>query len=188
MPLSLQTEPLHRHLPHPESVARPIRSYPNNKILSGRVDTRSLLGANDPRVLGGVLHCNTTPERPIQLPVFDKSLHADEGDRSTHAVSIQAVIELFILEGWSIGFQPLDEDEHSQRYTDSLAKKASPSPAELDHSVESLFQINTYLSTVAQTLYPPFRILIQIRPESYDYVYAWRKEQEHAMIALRVRE
>lgn len=84
-----------------------------------------------------------------------------------------------------MGFQPLGPTELTRRYTHALSTHTFLRPAFLDHSLESLIQIDSYLSTAAQTLYPPFQVLIQIRPGSYDYVYEWRKEQEHAMVALR---
>jgi pantothenate kinase-related protein Tda10 len=100
-------------------------------------------------------------------------------------VPVTNPIDVFILEGWSMGFQPIGATELTRRYNDALSSHASPRPVFLDHSLESLIQVDSYLSTAAQTLYPPFQVLIQIRPESYDYVYEWREEQEHAMIARR---
>lgn len=159
--------------------------HPENGLLSGR----GLPGTHDlalaQTTLRQVLHCNSSPERWLELPIFDKSLHAGQGDRSNHTVSVAAPIDVFILEGWSMGFQPLGPDELARRYTSALDDQASTRLAFLDHSLESLLQVDNYLSTFSKTLYPPFQILIQIRPESYDYVYTWRKEQEHAMIAVR---
>lgn len=100
-------------------------------------------------------------------------------------------IDVFILEGWSMGFQPLGRAalttlyERAQSVQESESSTAATRPTFLSHSLESLLQVDAYLEAASEILYPPFSILVQIRPESYSYVYEWRRQQEHQMIASK---
>jgi D-glycerate 3-kinase len=136
-----------------------------------------------------VLECNRSDQR-LELPIFDKSQNGGKGDRSSSTVSIETPIDVFILEGWSMGFQPLGEDNLTRRYQAALSSQESThpnhlKPAFLSHSLQSLLHVDDYLSAASKILYPSFSLLIQIRPESYTYVYDWRRQQEHHMIATR---
>lgn len=88
-----------------------------------------------------------------------------------------------------MGFQALGRDELRRRYEHACSAHAQDAafqkPAFLSHSLESLLQVNEYLESAGAILYPPFSVLVQIRPESYSYVYAWRLQQEHQLIAAR---
>lgn len=44
-----------------------------------------------------------------------------------------------------------------------------------------MLQINNNLSAFAEKVHPNFDIHIAVRPESFDYVYNWRLQQEHHM-------
>ncbi|KAJ9101505.1 hypothetical protein QFC19_005158 [Naganishia cerealis] len=164
--------------------------HPQNALLSGR----GLPGTHDLELarttLDTIQKCNQGDTTRIELPIFDKSAFAGQGDRSTRTISIETPVDVFILEGWSMGFQALGRDELIRRYEqarsvyarqDSVLEK----PAFLSHSLESLLQVDEYLDSAGAILYPPFSLLIRIRPESYSYVYAWRKQQEHQLIAAR---
>jgi len=163
--------------------------HPDNRLLSGR----GLPGTHDldlaRSTLKSVLDCNRS-DRPLELPIFDKSRNQGKGDRSSSTVSVETPIDVFILEGWSMGFQPLGEDELTQRYQEALSSQEASGPehlksAFLSHSLQSLLQVDEYLAAASKVLYPPFSLLIEIRPESYTYVYDWRRQQEHHMIAAR---
>ena len=115
----------------------------------------------------------------VHLPIFDKSLCGGEGDRSTDTVSVQGPLDVFILEGWSMGFASLSEDEIRQRYETKTT--LSDTSYFLDHPLSSLLTLNSYLHDFAAQVYPPFETIVQIEPESYNYVFAWRLEQERNM-------
>ena len=163
--------------------------HPDNKLLAGR----GLPGTHDldlaRSTLNSVLECNRD-KRPLELPIFDKSQNGGKGDRSSSTVSVETPIDVFILEGWSMGFQPLGRDLITRRYQQASSSRETSDPdhlvpAFLSHSLQSLLQVDEYLAAASKVLYPPFSLLIQIRPESYTYVYDWRRQQEHHMIAAR---
>lgn len=87
-----------------------------------------------------------------------------------------------------MGFQPLGQAEISRRYDQALRTSEQPGatrPVFLSHSLESLIQVDEYLKVASEVLYPTFTVLILIRPQSYSYVYEWRRQQEHQMISAR---
>jgi pantothenate kinase-related protein Tda10 len=163
--------------------------HPQNGLLAGR----GLPGTHDldlaRNTLDAVLRCNQGTTARIELPIFDKSAFGGEGDRSRSTISIETPIDVFVLEGWSMGFQALRREELIQRYEEArsihVQHPASTPPTFLSHSLQSLIQVNEYLLTASDILYPPFSLLVQIRPESYAYVYAWRLQQERQLIATR---
>lgn len=165
------------------------RKHPQNRLLVGR----GLPGTHDLHfartTLDAIINCNHGTTDRIQLPIFDKSAFNGEGDRSALTISIETPIDVMILEGWSMGFQALGRDELCRKYEQvrllHTRGQISPPPAFLSHTLESLIQVNEYLLATSEILYPPFSLLIQIRPESYSYVYAWRLQQEHQLIATR---
>ncbi|KAJ9093837.1 hypothetical protein QFC21_006208 [Naganishia friedmannii] len=175
----------HKH----ESLLSLCQSHPNNGLLAGR----GLPGTHDLELarttLDAVINCNQRAVTHIELPVFDKSVFGGEGDRSSSTISIETPIDVFILEGWSMGFQALAQDELCRKYEQarsSLARDpSSPAPTFLSYSLESVQRVNEYLLAASEILYPPFSLLVQICPESYAYVYAWRLQQEHQLIAAR---
>ncbi|KAJ9114067.1 hypothetical protein QFC22_005887 [Naganishia vaughanmartiniae] len=170
-----------------ESLLALRQRHPYNDLLAGR----GLPGTHDLQLtrttLDAVLNCNraTNYHQRIQLPVFDKSLFGGQGDRSTLSISVETPVDVFILEGWSMGFQPLGRDELCRQYEQARSDTTSAPPAFLAHSLDSLMEVNDYLGATSAVLYPPFSLLIQIRPESYSYVHAWRLQQEHQLIAAR---
>lgn len=87
-----------------------------------------------------------------------------------------------------MGFQPLGKAEVCRRYDQALLACTQPGatkPVFLSHSLESILQVNEYLKSASTVLCPPFTVLIRIRPESYSYVYDWRRQQEHQLIAAK---
>jgi D-glycerate 3-kinase len=112
----------------------------------------------------------------VDLPVFDKSLHAGQGDRTPHPVRVDGgEVDIFVLEGWSLGFGPVDGETLRARH--AAAGIAST------HPLSSLEQINEKLAEVEKATRGVFDAHVRIRPPGGDYgvVYKWRLEQEHNM-------
>jgi D-glycerate 3-kinase len=157
----------------------------NANSSNGLLHGRGLPGTHDlilaKAVLNSIVHAKEGQE--IHLPIFDKSAFEGYGDRSVETIVISPPIDVFILEGWSIGFSPLGESELARRYEEALMGviegKIKIPPAFLDHTLESLIQIDNHLAQAASTLYPVFTVFVQIRPESHSFVYNWRLQQEH---------
>ena len=44
---------------------------------------------------------------PVYVPVYDKTAHNGKGDRSPEFVTIDEAVQVVIVEGWCIGFEPI---------------------------------------------------------------------------------
>lgn len=139
-------------------------------------------GTHDPElattVLAAVQSINQN-SATVNLPIFDKSLCGGEGDRSSDTVAVKGPLDVFILEGWSMGFAALAEDELKRRHDTKTS--LSDTSYFLDQPLSSLITLNNYLADFSAQVYPPIETIVQIEPESYNYVFSWRLEQEHNM-------
>jgi pantothenate kinase-related protein Tda10 len=147
--------------------------YPDNALLSGRGPP----GTHDAPFLSSTLSAIRNinqSSQPVALPIFDKSLNGGYGDRSSDTVPVQPPIDVFLLEGWSLGFEPTTSSTEL-----SSAHRAGRVASK--HPDSSITQINDNLAAFAQQVHTNFDVHVAVRPESYDYVYAWRLEQEHNM-------
>ena len=155
--------------------------YPKNPLLTGRGPPGTHDTALATRVLSEIQSINEGEGKKVSLPIFDKSLCNGLGDRSSETITVEGPLDVFFLEGWSMGFVPLDEEDLVSRCagevfdTDTMY---TPS-----HALQTLVDLNNELGDFAKEVYPPFESIIQIEPESYNYVFEWRLEQEHAMKA-----
>ncbi|OCF72031.1 actin cross-linking [Kwoniella mangroviensis CBS 8886] len=158
--------------------------HPDNSLLAGRgpPGTHDVLLATS--VIEKIKQINEAPNESVELPIFDKSLCGGEGDRSSETVKITGPIDVFILEGWSMGFSPLSSADLDSVYANP--KPASPQTSDTyftKHPMSSLQTLNAYLAEFSQAIYPNFQAFIQVEPLSFDYVFKWRLQQEHMMKA-----
>ncbi|WVQ98469.1 hypothetical protein IAU59_005595 [Kwoniella sp. CBS 9459] len=160
------------------------QQHPDNPLLAGRGPP----GTHDVELavatLQKVHRINESSSASVDLPIFDKSLCGGEGDRSSETVQVTGPIDVFILEGWSMGFNPLSASDLKQAYENP--KPASPETSDTyftKHPLSSLETLNKYLYELSTAIYGCFTCFIQVEPVSYDYVFAWRLEQEHNMKA-----
>lgn len=163
-------------------------SNPENKLLAGR----GLPGTHDVvlghKVLAEFKNINAQTEkaRTVQLPIFDKSLFAGEGDRSVETVTVMASLDVVLFEGWSVGFCPLSDEELEERYTDATQARNGTDPnipAFLHHSLKDLKTVNSLLRNTAEQLWGFFTVFIRLELASLSQIYYWRLEQEHAMMS-----
>lgn len=160
------------------------QQHPDNALLVGRGPPGTHDIALAVETIKNVNSINDSPGSTVELPVFDKSLCGGEGDRSADKVVISGPLDVFILEGWSMGFSPLSESDLKQIY--DQPKPASPLTSNTyfpNHPLSSLLTLNAYLADFSSSIYPSFTSFIQIEPKSYDYVFNWRLQQEHNMKA-----
>ncbi|OXB39193.1 actin cross-linking [Cryptococcus neoformans] len=177
----LSTDDLYKTHNGLKSVAQ---QHPDNALLVGRGPPGTHDIALAVETIKNVNSINDSPGSTVELPVFDKSLCGGEGDRSADKVVISGPLDVFILEGWSMGFSPLSESDLKQIY--DQPKPASPLTSKTyfpNHSLSSLLTLNAYLADFSSSIYPSFTSFIQIEPKSYDYVFNWRLQQEHNMKA-----
>jgi D-glycerate 3-kinase len=88
---------------HPGNPYLEHRGYPGtHDVALGRRTLESLrsLGGSDGDLRG-----------PVRVPVYDKSAHAGRGDRvpDDHWRDIRGPLDVVMLEGWMLGFEPVDE-------------------------------------------------------------------------------
>ncbi|SJX61919.1 uncharacterized protein SRS1_12903 [Sporisorium reilianum f. sp. reilianum] len=167
-----------------QNLRRVAEENPSNPLLSGRGQP----GTHDiqlgTQILDQVHSINAHPpngERAsIRLPVFDKSLFNGEGDRAplpATSPTVAAPLDVFILEGWSMGFSPITPAEVEAKR--NASKPGSPLQR---YTLDALQQINRNLAAYT-AWYAHFSVFLQIRPTDLNNVYVWRTQQEHAMKA-----
>ncbi|WVR06142.1 hypothetical protein IAU60_003172 [Kwoniella sp. DSM 27419] len=159
------------------------------RLAAAHPDVRLLAGRGQPGTHDLDLAVETlaavSRNQGVHLPVFDKSLCEGQGDRAAQTVRIDGPLDVFILEGWSMGFAPLSEDQLEQAYATQEPTTTTPTspgaPYFTQHSLDSLKVVNGYLEAVAKAIYPWFTVFVQIEPTTYQDVFKWRLQQEHAM-------
>ncbi|KAN0063904.1 hypothetical protein ACQY0O_003510 [Thecaphora frezii] len=158
--------------------------YPSNPLLSGRGQpgTHDIeLGLS---ILSRIHEINSHAppgSGSVLLPSFDKSLHSGLGDRVVFPkpedvpphLRVEKGLDVFVLEGWSLGFQPLTEEqvENKWKTTEGLQK----------YQLQALIQVNTFLKDYV-AWYDYVDCFLQIEPQSLGDVYKWRRQQEHQLI------
>lgn len=149
---------------------------PENALLAGRGPP----GTHDVTLLSETLarvkSLNADSETKVELPVFDKSLHDGKGDRSTRTIPIEGPVDVFILEGWSLGYSAISSEILEKRW-----KKGRTASS---HPWKTMEEINTNLYQFEKVIHPYFDAHIAIQPSSFDHVYRWRLQQEHHMKSL----
>ena len=117
--------------------------------------------------------------KPARIPQYDKSLHSGLGDRTPESKWVpvngpgQPPIQVVILEGWCVGFRPLDPAAVE-------AKWKGPSRTLHGHKLEHLLFINEQLAAY-NSITDLFDAFVHIDAEDTEYVYDWRQQQEAAL-------
>lgn len=145
------------------------QQYKGNKLLQGR----GLPGTHDLTLLNECLSSillrsgdNTT----VKLPRYDKSQFSGEGDRSEETQEINLPVDIFIVEGWFLGYQPLLQTADSELVEGDMA------------------DINAKLFMYSDLLWrnPEVHSLgIVFGTDDINNVYSWRTEQEHETKQLK---
>lgn len=176
------------YLPH-SGLSAVAQADPSNKLLSGRgqAGTHDLaLGLECLRALkaGGT--------EPVELPVFEKSLHGGEGDRLPREqwvkVDNPGEVDVVVFEGWMNGFRPLPSPpaDHSLSALYSLARNDRQQartalgidydePFLLEHDLAHLEKVQGNLAAYEE-LWGMIDAFVQIKPERMGYVWEWRLE------------
>lgn len=146
------------YLPHSALIDVAAR-HPDNPLLQGRGQpgTHDLDLAQE--ILQSMSEMNSSNRAPLELPVFDKSLHGGEGDRlgPGNGPIVQAPVEIVIIEGWCIGFYPLSIAQLRRRF------EQLP-PMDLGYAItfDAVSTLNDYLKDYVCQLYPYVKRLIQV--------------------------
>lgn len=172
------------YLPHAQLVAV-ANANPDNPLLKGRGQP----GTHDIELGGRLLvqmeNINNHPNMEVRLPVFDKSLHRGEGDRANSTVNVRGPVDIFILEGWCVGFYSKPPQEIDRLWQDGVDGLGHTFFSDRGYRKDNVLDINRKLAPYARW-WSSLRVFIQIKPDDihpYIHIYSWRKEQEHAMKA-----
>jgi D-glycerate 3-kinase len=105
------------YLPHADLVSL-AAAHPQNVLWRGRGQP----GTHDIDLGVKTLSALKAGDHKVELPQFDKSLFAGEGDRLPEGddrivVEQPPPLDIVIVEGWCVGFHPISEDELLGRWT-----------------------------------------------------------------------
>ncbi|EDO19181.1 hypothetical protein Kpol_1050p38 [Vanderwaltozyma polyspora DSM 70294] len=152
--------------------------FPGNQLLRGR----GLPGTHDMKLLYefiDAINCNCRIRgdgkyhQKLRLPMYDKSKYSGEGDRASECAFTELPVDIFILEGWFLGFEPVLPDS-----LDDERKQLLEGDMKLVNS-------NLYLYCDLLWNNPEIHSLgIAFDTDSVEQrVYQWRLQQEHDTIA-----
>ena len=154
-----------------ENLVRLAEKHAGNALLKGRGQP----GTHDvelcQKILEDLAVINTPGASEVQIPFFDKSLFGGEGDRTTQgAQNIKGPVDVVLLEGWCMGFFPINNQELETQYEVVTGFSSPPDdPTSVDlkklvgkHTVAQVQVVNDYLREYAEKIYPFFDTMINV--------------------------
>jgi D-glycerate 3-kinase len=111
-----------------------------------------------------------SPQHPVAVPCFDKSLHHGAGDRIAPERVMAADVVLF--EGWFVGVRPIDPALFDQASFPIVSESDRAFARDINRTLER------YLP-----LWEELDRLIVLNPADYRLTLEWRKEAEQMMKA-----
>lgn len=140
---------------------------------------RGLPGTHDLQLLNETL-TKLTDQEPAAIVQFDKSQFSGEGDRvkESEFINVKPHYDIILLEGWCVGFRHLNEEELQTVWSDESTKTIKR------HKFEFIQEINEELAHY-DPIWTSFDGFIHLDAHNINYVYQWRLQQEHAMIASK---
>jgi D-glycerate 3-kinase len=137
------------------------------EVIHPLLATRGVPGTHD--VSLGIRTIRALREgKPLALPRFDKA----HDDRLPVAQwpRWQGPCDVVIFEGWCVGARPQPRGELDSPIN-GLEKLEDPTG-------DWRYYVNRELGGHYQALFAEIDLLVMLRPESFDYVFAWREQQE----------
>ncbi|KAM3532871.1 hypothetical protein MY4038_003877 [Beauveria bassiana] len=165
------------YLSHDDQIALAAQQ-PDNALIQHRGEP----GTHDV-ALAVQVFAELTNGQPTKLPLYDKAAYQGQGDRLLESAWLpvnqpsQPPIDVLMLEGWSVGFRPVSDDEVRRRWE-------APNRALHLHKLEHLLFVNQNLRAY-DALTNLFHIFIHIDAQDTQYVYVWRAEQEEHLRLLK---
>ncbi|KAJ1958533.1 hypothetical protein GGI12_004708 [Dipsacomyces acuminosporus] len=124
---------------------------------------------------------------PTPVPAYDKSLQNGYGDRVPQSQWKQTSppIDVVLFEGWNLGFRALDDQEFAKYIANvqNTTKNDTLYKHSRKYSAENLKDVNDYLKSYEEAIYPLIDAWVYMRIADIDVVYRWRKEQEDELAA-----
>ncbi|CEP62677.1 putative ATP-dependent kinase LALA0_S06e01134g [Lachancea lanzarotensis] len=152
--------------------------YPDNAMLQGR----GLPGTHDMQLLQQFMSrlCENTGS--TQIPAYDKSQYAGEGDRVESSKEVQLPVDIVIVEGWFLGFESVSRESLTCMWNEASTQRGNVLGV---HPLNNYTEINASLKSYADLLWEDtkqFSVGVIIAAD-VENVYAWRQEQENDLIA-----
>ncbi|KAF8463109.1 P-loop containing nucleoside triphosphate hydrolase protein [Kalaharituber pfeilii] len=166
------------YLPYSELTALSLQ-HPQNPFLRQRGSP----GTHD-ITLGEVVFAQLAQQEPVvAVPAYDKSQHGGKGDRVPieQWVKVSGPYDVVVFEGWCVGFHSLPESEVERKWKES--KKTGRGTLGT-YRLEDIQWVNRQLEEY-KGLWERLDALVHIDAEKLEYVYDWRIEQEHSLIAQK---
>ena len=191
------------YLPH-ASLAALARAHPFNPLLQGRGQPGTHDIGLGSALLRGISKINESVDGPgeVELPVFDKSLFGGEGDRLPHGKVLRPPVDVFILEGWCVGFYPTSTSVIKERWNAGVSGLEDCFDIKSFVRMEDVLAINDQLKAYVEwweMLDAFIQVSVRFRypaadgrcvdrwqikgPSPYKIIYKWRLQQEHYMKA-----
>lgn len=136
--------------------------------------TRGVPGTHDVVLLGEVIEALARPGR-VALPVFDKS--TDDPRPPAEWRSVDAPVDVFVLEGWCVGAVPEPE----------AALGAPVNDLEAHEDAQGTWRrwVNAQLAGPYQVLWQRLHALVYLQIPGFDAVLRWRGLQEQEIAPAR---
>ncbi|KAJ3784896.1 P-loop containing nucleoside triphosphate hydrolase protein [Lentinula aff. detonsa] len=165
--------------------------FPNNPLWRGRGQP----GTHDVELGLKILMSLKEECEGLELPRFDKSLFNGEGDRlplDGTGTIVHPPVDVFIMEGWFIGFHPVNSQELETKWEGIWAEERRL--LDLDETVvgskEDIIAVNEALKGYVD-MWAFFDTFIKLEAasspgssiSSLSMIYKWRLEQEQYMKA-----
>ena len=87
---------------------------------NGLLRLRGQPGTHDEELTLQFFKSLASSDRPLRIPVFDKSKFNGEGGRvpedDWEVIFSNLPLDVVIFEGWCLGFQPLHDDDHERKW------------------------------------------------------------------------
>ncbi|KAL7276100.1 hypothetical protein RUND412_000918 [Rhizina undulata] len=152
--------------------------FPDNKLVSHRGEP----GTHDVE-LGKRVFDSLREQRETRVPAYDKSAFSGRGNRVDEGLweSFSGPYDVVIFEGWCVGFRPLDAKVLEEKWRVSRETGRGTLGR---HELEHVLFVNTKLRGY-DALTDSLDALVHIDAEDISYVYDWRLQQEHDLIAAK---
>jgi len=150
------------YLPHPALLAL-ASTHPTNPLWRGRGQP----GTHDIELGEKILATLKQGQGEVEIPRFDKSLYNGEGDRlpmDGSGVVLNGPLDVVILEGWCVGFYPIEEEEVGRRW-DGVWVVERERLGLAAYSTENILEVNRQLKEYVR-MWSFFDVFVKVRASS----------------------
>ncbi|KAI9183363.1 hypothetical protein H9P43_004280 [Blastocladiella emersonii ATCC 22665] len=162
------------YLPHADLVAL-AAANPENRLVHGR----GLPGTHDVGLLVRTLEQLQHGPFPVNVPVYDKSAHGGQGDRSPDPAVVAEPVRVVLLEGWMLGFR-------APRTANGEVDVSGVPVSLLDeYGSANVCAVAGAPLDAYGAVHAMLDHFVHLTPRSVQVVYAWRAQQEQELRAAR---